>query len=534
MPGLLRTLYEKLLADPLGFSPAASPPPRVSAAVVPWRAGAEGAIEVYWVRRSPALAFMGGWHAFPGGGLAKGDAALPLAGTPRGTSPGAIAALPPESLREENPAPDLVPGVAACALRELYEEVGLLIATGLPANFDAAMARAEMLAGTRTLAEILTGAGATLDASRLVFAGRWLTPRFASVRFDNRFFLLEWPCEMALQPSVIPGELERGEWLSAAAAYSRFERAEVLAAPPILHVLRVLAEDGPERGLPRLLVPEEADWGPMRRIEMRDGVAMLPVVTRTLPPAGTTNAYLLGRGEAVLVDPGSDHPEELDRLERTLAAARERSGRRIVAIWLTHHHPDHVAGAAEMKRRLNVPIAAHPETAARLAGRVAVDRELRDGERIELAAERPFVVRVLHTPGHARGHLCFFEESQGSLVCGDLVAGIGTIVIDPPEGDMDDYLASLERMIALRPRTLFPAHGPAIEDAAGKLREYVDHRLMREAKVLAAWSEGLRTPKQMVSKVYDDAPEAARLLAERQIEAHLLRLSRSGRIERAE
>lgn len=533
MPGLLRTLYEKLLADPLGFSAPPQQPPRVSASVVPWRIGDGGEVEVYWVRRAAALAFMGGWHAFPGGGLSKSDAALPVHGLPRGAAEGSTVALPPEALRLGDTDPDLVPGLIACALRELFEEVGLLVAYGLPAGFDLAAAQRAQLADAKQLGLQLSESDAMLDASRLVFAGRWITPPFAPMRFDNRFFLLEWPAEEVHQPEVIPGELSAGEWISARAAYDRFLSAEVLAAPPILHILRVLAEEGPERGLPRLLIPSEADWGPMRKIEMREGIAMLPVRTRTLPPAATTNAYLLGRAEAVLVDPGSDLPEEIDRLHAALGAAQAQDGRRVVEIWLTHHHPDHVAGAAEMQRRLGVPIAAHRETAERLAPRLSVARELADDRRIDLdggSSAEGMTFRVLHTPGHARGHLCFFEESQGSLICGDLVAGIGTIVIDPPEGDMTDYLASLERMAALPPRTLFPAHGPAIEDAVGKLREYVAHRLRREEKVLAAWGQGLRSAKQMVASVYDDAPDAARMLAERQIEAHLARLRTLGRI----
>jgi glyoxylase-like metal-dependent hydrolase (beta-lactamase superfamily II) len=138
-------------------------------------------------------------------------------------------------------------------------------------------------------------------------------------------------------------------------------------------------------------------------------------------------------------------------------------------------------------------------------------------------------VRVLHTPGHARGHLAFLDEAGGSLLAGDLVAGLGTIVIDPPEGDMDDYLASLERLAALAPKTLFPGHGPAVLDAVGKLREYVRHRLWREARILAAHEEGL-SAREMLPRVYDDVPEAAYPLAERQVLAHLLRLRKIGKI----
>jgi glyoxylase-like metal-dependent hydrolase (beta-lactamase superfamily II) len=137
---------------------------------------------------------------------------------------------------------------------------------------------------------------------------------------------------------------------------------------------------------------------------------------------------------------------------------------------------------------------------------------------------------VLHTPGHARGHLCFLEESQRSLLCGDMISGVSMIVVDPPEGDMDDYLGSLARLAALRPGTLFPGHGPAIKNGLDKLREYIDHRLWREGRILEAWSAGKRRPAEMLPTVYDDVPQQAWPIAERQILAHMDRLRRQGRL----
>jgi glyoxylase-like metal-dependent hydrolase (beta-lactamase superfamily II)/8-oxo-dGTP pyrophosphatase MutT (NUDIX family) len=496
--------------------------------VIPWRNREGGGTEVWWVRRSAELPFMGGWHAFPGGGLSRADAAVPVAGAPAGAGEGPPALGFPESLLED-PGPDLVPGLVAAALRELFEESGLLLASPPPSPTERARAQRAVLAKEKTFAAILTELGVTLDASRLVWAGRWTTPPFAPVRFDNRFFLLEWPAGETMQPEVIPGELAEGEWIAPGAALARC-REDALAAPPILHILEVLAQDGPVTGLARLRDPAETNLGPLRRIEMRPGVLMLPLATHTLPPAFTTNAYLLGTGEAVLVDPGSPLDAENERLERALTAVRERLGRRVTAIWLTHHHPDHIGGVERLRRFLGVPVLAHSATAERLAGRIAVDGTLQDGERIVLAGEPPFPVRVIHTPGHARGHLCFLAEAHGSVLAGDLVAGLGTIVVDPPEGDMDAYLASLDKLAALSPRTLFPAHGPAIQDAVGKLREYIAHRLWREERVAAAWERGLRTPNEMLATVYDDVPKEAHPLAERQILAHLDRLRKVGRI----
>ncbi|HEX4963410.1 MAG TPA: MBL fold metallo-hydrolase [Thermoanaerobaculia bacterium] len=526
-------VYEKIVGTPLGPGAGALPPPRVSASVVPWRrleGGGPDDVEVYWVKRSENLAFMGGWHAFPGGGMSRSDAGLPVSGEPQLAADAPPPAGLPEALRDlEEPGPDLLPGLAACALRELFEETGILLSTPAVDPEDLPELRRAVLAGERSFADVLKELGVKLEASPLVYAGRWVTPPFAPVRFDNRFFLLEWPPEAPAQPEVVEGELERGSWLLPSEAWEAWRRGAVLAAPPILHILEVLAQDGPVRGLDRLRHPAETFLGPLRRVEMRVGVAMFPLFTHTLPPAATTNAYLLGTHDCVLVDPGSSSAPEIDRLEQALAAARERLGRKVTAIWLTHHHPDHVGGVERLRVSLGVPVLAHPLTAERLAGRgIKVDRELQDGQRVVLGGD--FAVQVIHTPGHARGHLCFLEEEQLSLLCGDMVSGVSMIVVDPPEGDMDDYLKSLDKLLALGPETLFPGHGPVIKNAAAKLREYSQHRLWREERILEAWNAGQHDPAAMLPTVYDDVPPQAWPLAQRQILAHLDRLRRHGRI----
>jgi ribonuclease/clavin/mitogillin len=527
-------LYEKVVGRATGAESPALPPARVSAAVVLWRrqeGGGPDDVEVYWVKRAEHLPFMGGWHAFPGGAIAKSDAQLPLSGEPQLPSDAPPSAGIPASLRDlDEPSPDLLPGLAACALRELFEETGILLSTPRIDPEELVEARRAVLAGERSFADLLHALGLQLDASALVYAGRWVTPPFAPVRFDNRFFLLEWPADTSAEPSLHEGELESGSWIRPAEAYEAWRRGDVLAAPPILHILEVLSQDGPLKGLDRLRDPAETNLGPLRRVEMRPGVVMFPLLTHTLPPAATTNAYLLGTSECVLVDPGSSSESEIERLEQALAAARERLGRKVTAIWLTHHHPDHVGGVERLRASLGVPVLAHPLTAERLAGRgIRIDGELRDGERTYLGGDFP--VLILHTPGHARGHVCFLEEEQRSLLCGDMVSGVSMIVVDPPEGDMDDYLGSLEKLAALRPNTLFPGHGPVIKNAVAKLREYIHHRVWRENRILDAWSAGMRKPSEMLPTVYDDAPRQAWPLAERQILAHLERLRRQGRIE---
>ncbi len=529
------SLYEELIRRATEEANRYRPrPPRASASVVPWRR-LGGRLEVYWVQRSPKLRFMGGWHAFPGGGLAKEDPFLEISGHPIGITETPPAAGMPKPVPVDLPENE-IPGIIACALRELFEECGILpLAVGresLPSQEVLDAARRELLEETTPFEKLLEALKARPDARRLTYAGRWITPPLAPLRFDNRFFLLEWPEDEALQPTIWPGELSYGEWIEPKEALAAWERGDALTSPPIAHILRVLEEDGPEQGLPRLVAPVEANLGPFRKVEFRPGVILIPLRTPTLPPATHTNTFLLGLGEAVLVDPGSPVPGEIEALKRCLRDAREIHGLEVKEIWLTHHHPDHVGGVEEIRRDLRLPVCAHRATAERLApAGIGIDRFLEDGQRVVLGGQRPFPVQIHHTPGHARGHLSFYDETYGSLIAGDLVAGIGTIVIDPPEGDMTEYLDSLQKMIDLAPHTLFPAHGPPKRDAKGSLRKLLEHRRAREAKVLAAWETGLRDPLAMVPSVYGEeiSPEIHPVAA-RQILAHLDRLRQLGRI----
>ncbi len=273
--------------------------------------------------------------------------------------------------------------------------------------------------------------------------------------------------------------------------------------------------------------------------QLAPGVQRVELRSPTLPPATHTSAWILGGPEVIVVDPASpwdDEKQALDEALDGLAAA----GRRVRAIFLTHHHGDHFAGAMHLRERLQVPICAHATTAALLTGFVTVDRNIAEDEVEALPAgggSPALRLRALHTPGHAPGHLCWFDAGTRTLIAGDMIAGLGFIVIDPDDhGDMTQYLDSLRRLRALQPALLLPAHGPAPRgDAApAKLDEYVSHRLGREAKVEAALqgafaAHGPATRGELLPIVYADVAPAMYFVADRSLAAHLSRLVALGR-----
>ncbi len=231
-----------------------------------------------------------------------------------------------------------------------------------------------------------------------------------------------------------------------------------------------------------------------------------------------TNTYVVGHDDVVVIDPGPSDKMHLDRVESTV---RQRGG--ASAVLLTHHHVDHSESAAHFAARLDVPLAGipHPEMPP-------LDTELTDGDGLPFGGG---TLEVVATPGHTKGHASFWWESERVVFAGDLVAGEGFIVIDPPDGNMVDYLASLARVRDLDAVAIRPGHGPAIESPRAYLESYIRHRLEREAKVLAALGADPRIIPQLVPAAYGDTPEAMYPIAARSLVAHLEKLAAEGKVE---
>ncbi len=231
-----------------------------------------------------------------------------------------------------------------------------------------------------------------------------------------------------------------------------------------------------------------------------------------------TNTYVVGEDEVLVIDPGPHDSGHLGRVEDAVRHQGHAS-----AVLLTHHHLDHSEGAVAFARLLGVPLAAFPHPKA-----PALDRELADGDELPFGGGS---LQAVHSPGHTRGHLCFWLSEDRTLFAGDLVAGEGFIVIDPPDGDMAQYLDSLRRVRDLEPAVIRPGHGPEIGAPTAYLDSYIAHRLEREAKVLGALGEDPRIIPQILAGAYNDTPEAMYPIATRSLVAHLEKLVADGRVE---
>lgn len=273
----------------------------------------------------------------------------------------------------------------------------------------------------------------------------------------------------------------------------------------------------------RLLDYDETETEPIDVTQITEFLIRIPLVTATLPPATCTNSYLVQHVEKwVLVDIGGDGTAA--SLQPLIDVIEERADGQLHGVMITHEHPDHHAGLEALYALYpNLVTYAHPHTVARLrdAYPFATWQEIQDGDTW-------MGFEVLLTEGHAKGHLALV--SPEAVLVGDMMAGIGTIVVAPPDGDMVAYMASLERLAERGDRWCLPSHGGASRSIRERAQFYISHRLMREEKIFAVLAtDRSMSLEEVTERAYDDVPKALHGFAQRSALAHLIKLKHDRR-----
>jgi glyoxylase-like metal-dependent hydrolase (beta-lactamase superfamily II) len=264
-----------------------------------------------------------------------------------------------------------------------------------------------------------------------------------------------------------------------------------------------------------------------------------PLVRRVLAPNASpftytgTQTYLVGAGNMLaVIDPGPDDPEHLAALAQAIGDAK------VAAICCTHTHRDHSPAAAPLSKATGAPVigcaplvieSGEPRVDAPFDKLYAPDRVLADREQL---TGPDWTLTAIATPGHTSNHLCFALEESGALFSGDHVMGWSTSVVVPPDGDMADYMASLERLYQREDRIYYPAHGPAVGNPRQLVRGMIGHRRQRERQIVKLLGEGLHTVTELVPRMYKGVDERLWPAAGQSVLAHLIELARQGRAVR--
>lgn len=535
--------------------PQRAPAPlRPAATVLLLRDGA-GDVEVLMTRRSMTASFAPGAYVFPGGGIDAADAEHDHTSQRAGQS-----------------ALHLTQALAA--IRESFEELGILLARHADGRWADA-SDIEALDRHAPLRPQCAARGLTLGGDAVYVLAHWMTDRDLPRRFDVPFLVARMP------PGQVPvaDETEQFEpvWVRPVDALERHRQGDFFIIFPTIRTLERLSaypsvdavlsacagenplwtscpragllggkearymEHEPPYGELALVSPDgqivhELQWQHERAVPLLRNVQRLTAPNSGVMTGPGTNSYLVGDPDTgyIAIDPGPDDAPHLERLWRAAAG-------QIRSIVCTHSHPDHSPGARRLQALcgLQPPVlglASGPN--ARADSRFAPDRELADGETLVLQGMGTqgtvtHTLRAIHTPGHAANHLCLLLEEDGLLFSGDHILNGSTTVIAPPDGHMDDYLRSLDKLSALCAEHgiefILPAHGYVLGEAPAAIAQLKAHRLRREAKVAAALRArpdgGL---DDWVPLAYDDVPERLWPVAKRSLQAHVDRIRSLG------
>tara|TARA_B100000925_G_scaffold59325_1_gene39567 strand:- start:197 stop:1735 length:1539 start_codon:yes stop_codon:yes gene_type:complete len=488
--------YPRTLGESVnGYSNRLPEEPRLASSAIITRYVNED-VEMLMGLRHPEVPTFPEFWAFPGGGVSPQD--RKFAGT-RFFGAG----------RED--------GASIVALfRELTEETGFALDTSgewmVVDDFIRKRVCTDDTAWSRGIDEGIF----TIDEGLASLVTERTTPPLAPVRYTNRFYHIPFG-KTSIEPKHPPGrsEFTQFKWWAPGELLSEWQCGRARMAPPQVTFVRDIVEkrlDG--KGILSAL-SNMSKIPPMGRhkIEFAPGVECLPIPTATLPPATHTNCFIIGRGKKVLiVDPAVQNEEGFEILKRRLSEIHGE-GKSVMGALYTHKHPDHIGDQSMINVLLDGPILASPETIEEIGS----GTEIADGQVIDLSDGYPWT--VIETPGHCPGMVSLVSEM--GILSADNVTMVGTILIPSQDGSMIRYLGSLERLRALKPKLLFPSHGPVCASPDRLLGRTINHRKQRHERILKVIQSGIHSLAEITLEAYQDSPNAPVALSRDQALSHI-------------
>jgi len=357
-----------------------------------------------------------------------------------------------------------------------------------------------------------------LSIKEKVYLGVATTPPFNPYRFETHFYRFELDREYEFV--VDPGEAETGEWINTTALLERYQRAELMAVPPTISLIKSLAAGVADRVLDLDLKYDPEKEVPL--IESICGVRQLLPLSNTFPPANRTNAFILGDGEKILVDPSPKDEQELARFLKT--AEEVGFGK----IFLSHHHPDHHEFAPDIARARSLPMLMSADTHQRILVKWGPEY-LRDckiiyvNEGDVICKSQGVDVLAYKVPGHDEGQIALAPKTFNWFFVSDLIQTIGTVVVGGEEGDMAKYFSSLEKIISKNPKFVIPSHGIAV-GGTFKVEKTLEHRRLRESQIKKLLDQGLDIDA-IVPIVYEGLDPKLIIYARYTVEAHIKKIT---------
>lgn len=481
--------------------------PKLAGVCVVWRWNKNN-IEVLVIKRGNSLVFLPGHHAFPGGSVEEADKKCEVSG-----------------LFDEK-----IKSALIGAIRETFEETGYF-----PIQANEVIPQKELVEIWEkfhkkeiNFNEVQKRYKLKINTDNYFYSGPWITPPGLPQRFETYFFFIEWNSGFHIIESKKNNEVEIIEWDIPRNILNRWHKKEVSLSTPVAFILEQIEAFSFPKAYQYLKKIPWAD-NEYSYFHPRAGIHIFPLPAPPQTFFKNINTTVIGKEEMVIIDPGGAKKESTEKMIYWLEHFI-KMGSRFSGVCITHEHLDHAGGCEIVSRHFNIPKYASLESAKKSL--IKINETLKEGQQLVLEDNNfPWIVDVFSTPGHVKGHLCYYEKTTETLVAGDMISSEGPVVIDPDEnGSMSEYMDSLYKLNQLKIDLLIPGHGNPWFYMPGNIiiEKLIQHRKQREEKILNTIKKGIKNFEELLIQSYDDVPKERLVLARKQLKAHLDDLKQRG------